>query len=98
MSIDSDIVYYKNEIGKIEKAIPNIKLAITKYNESLEELKKIKGVSRCEEFKTKIKLKIDDLEELIKVMNKEIRTYNSQIQSLQKEKALLESAQKGGEG
>lgn len=91
MGIDSDIRYYKNKISKIQKALPNVKAAINNYNKAIDELKKIKGVARCNELRTKVQTKITELESLINTMNKEIKTYNSKIKSLQRQKEAQES-------
>lgn len=92
MSIDSDIRYYRDKISKIQAALPNVKLAITIYNNAIEELKKIKGVARCKELNVKIQNKIGELKSLINTMDKEIESYNAKIAALQREKAAQERA------
>lgn len=96
MSIDSDIEKYKRKIRNIEDAKPYIKAAVGNYEEALEELKKIKGIPKCFEFQAEINLKINDLEELITKMDKEISNYNAEIRYLRKLKAAEESASEGG--
>lgn len=94
MSYDSQISEYRRKMKKIDDARPNIKAAIDNYEEAREELNRIKGFARCEDIKTKIGSKIEELEELLRKMKKEYEDYEEKIRRLKRKKAEEENAAK----
>ena len=86
MNYDMEINSSKKKYSSYDKAIENIKKAITEYQNALNTLTPIKGVASCDTLRKNIRAKIEELNSIINDYNRKKNNLKNTIKTLQIQK------------